>query len=507
LAVKANILQRVLKGTNKIGSKKEGRTPIQCQKRALKRLLRRAKDTSFGKEYRFKNILVSENPIASFQRFVPIHDYDSMYQKWWHRTHQGEEDVTWPGVISKFALSSGTSGSPSKYIPVSRSLLRKIKRVSLKQMQYLNNFDLPKEFFDTSILGVGGSTTLTKIGKRKEGDLSGIINGKLPAFMNVIYKPEKEITSLTNWDEKIEKMVQKAPEWNIGIIAGIPSWIQILVEKIIERYELNNIHELWPNFRVLVHGGVAFGPYKENFERLLGQPIDYMETYLASEGFMGISSGKDKPLQLMLNSGIFFEFIPFNDNNFTQDGNLVAYPEIKTIGEVNETENYAIVLSTCAGSWRYLLGDTIQFVDKNKAEIKITGRTKHYLTICGEHLSVDNMNNALEIACKKLKINVQEFCVTAYAYENLFAHKWYIGSNDDFDATEFKQILDKELCRLNDDYKTERTSALKEVFIEKVPLDDFYDFLTKIGKQGAQVKFPRVIKGDMLDKWENFLNK
>lgn len=506
MAVKGNILQSVLKGSTKIGSKNESRTPIQLQKKALKRLLRRAKDTKFGQSYRFNKILKSENELVTFQRFVPIHDYDSMYESWWKETIEGKEDITWPGKITRFALSSGTSGSASKQIPVSRSLLRKIRRVSLKQIQGLNNFEFPKEFFDTFILGVGGSTNLTKIDKRKEGDLSGIINANLPSFMNVIYKPEKEITDITDWDLKIEKMVENAPNWNIGIITGIPSWIQILLEKIIERYELNNIHDLWPNFGVLVHGGVAFGPYKKNFEKLLGKPIVYMETYLASEGFMAISPGKGKPLKLLLNNGIFFEFIPFNDDNFNQDGDLVRYPEVITVDKVKENTNYAIVLSTCAGSWRYLLGDTIQFVNKDNCEIIITGRTKHYLTICGEHLSVDNMTKALEITCGKMGIKVPEFSVTAFAYENLFAHKWYLGSDDIFDNNEFKSILDNELCILNDDYKTERTSALKEIFIEQLPVSTFYNFLDSIGKKGAQIKFPRVIKGELLKKWEDFLN-
>lgn len=506
MAVKGNILQSVLKRTTKIGTKNEEKSPILLQRRALKRLLRRAKDTKFGKKYRFNKILASDDPIVTYQRFVPIYDYDSIYEEWWHQTIEGKEDVTWPGTINKFALSSGTSGSPSKYIPVSRSLLRKIRRASLKQIQYLNNFDFPKEFFDTSILGVGGSTSLKKVDKRKEGDLSGIINAKLPAFMSVIYKPEKEITDIRDWDEKIEKMVEQAPNWNIGIIAGIPSWIQILLEKIIEKYDLNSIHDIWPNFRVLVHGGVAFGPYRENFEKLLGKKIEYMETYLASEGFMAISSGKGTPLKLLLNNGIFFEFIPFNEDNFNQDGELVSYPEIITVDKVEENKNYAIVLSTCAGSWRYILGDTIQFIDKENCEIIITGRTKHYLTVCGEHLSVDNMNKALELTCAEMDIKVPEFCVTAFAYENLFAHKWYVGSDDTFDKERFKTLLDTHLCSLNDDYATERTSALKDIFIERVPLHTFYAFLDHLGKKGAQIKFPRVIKGELLQKWENFLN-
>ncbi len=506
MAVKGNILQSVLKGSSRIGARTETKSPIQLQRRALKRLLRRAKDTKFGKQYRFNKILKSDNELITFQRFVPIHDYDSMYESWWKDTVNGMEDISWPGKITKFALSSGTSGSASKQIPVSRSQLRKIRRISIKQIQCLSNFDFPKEFFDTFILGVGGSTTLTKIDKRREGDLSGIINANLPSFMNVIYKPEKDITDITDWDTKIEKMVESAPDWNIGIITGIPSWIQILLEKIIDRYELNNIHDIWPNFGVMVHGGVAFGPYKENFEKLLGKPIEYMETYLASEGFMAISPGNGGALKLLLNNGIFFEFIPFNDDNFNQDGELVMYPEVITVDKVEEDVNYAIVLSTCSGSWRYLLGDTIQFTNKEKCEIKITGRTKHYLTICGEHLSVDNMTKALETTCNKMNIKVPEFTVTAFAYENLFAHKWYIGSDDNFDKNEFKTILDNELCILNDDYKTERTSALKEVFIEQLPISTFYNYLDSIGKKGAQIKFPRVIKGDFLDKWDKFIN-
>jgi hypothetical protein len=506
LAVKANILQNVLKRTTKIGSRNETKTPIQQQTRTLKRLLRRAKDTEFGKAYRFNKILNSDDVLVTYQRFVPIYDYDSMFEKWWHKTLEGEEDVTWPGVINKFALSSGTSGSPSKYLPVSRSLLRKIRRASLKQIQYLNNFGFSRDFFETSILGVGGSTSLSKTDKRKEGDLSGIINANLPAFMNVIYKPEKEITDIKDWDKKIEKMVEQAPNWNIGIIAGIPSWIQILLEKIIDRYNLTSIHEIWPEFNVLVHGGVAFGPYKENFEKLLGKKIEYMETYLASEGFMAISSGNGTPLKLMLNNGIFFEFIPFNEDNFNQDSELVSYPEIVAIDKVEEYKNYAIVLSTCAGSWRYILGDTIQFVNKEECEIIITGRTNHYLTVCGEHLSVDNMNKALELTCSEMNIKIPEFTVTAFAYENLFAHKWYVGSDDSFDKEDFKLKLDAHLCKLNDDYATERTSALKEIFIEHIPINKFYGFLDYIGKKGAQIKFPRVIKGELNIKWENYLN-
>lgn len=506
MAVKANILKSVLKSSTRLGSNRS-KPNITNQKTALKRLLRRAKDTSFGKVYRFDKILNSNDPIKTFQKYVPIHDYDKIHDKWWFRTIRGEEDVCWPGKITRFALSSGTSGAPSKQIPVSRSQMRKIRRASLKQIAYLNQYDFPNEFFDSSILGVGGTTSLTKIDGRKEGDLSGLISANLPSWFTSIYKPEKEISAIKDWDEKIEEMVKAAPNWDIGIIAGIPAWIQILIEKVIERYNLNNIHELWPNFSVLVHGGVAFGPYKENFEKLLGKEIDYMETYLASEGFMAISSGKGTPLKLLLNNGIFFEFIPFNDDNFTPDGKLVEYPEILTIEEVKEGKDYAILLSTCSGAWRYMIGDTIKFLSVENAEIIITGRTKHFLSLCGEHLSVDNMNHGIEAVSQTLGVSIPEYTVTGMAHENLFAHKWYIGVTEDQDPEIVKKILDEKLCEINDDYAVERTSALKEVFIEVLPVQKFYDYLAHIGKQGGQVKFPRVIKGDFLDNWEEFLNQ
>lgn len=506
MAVKGNILKSVLKSSSRLGSSRE-KSNIVHQKRALKRLLRRAKDTSFGKVYRFDKILNSQDSIETFQKFVPIHDFDSIHDKWWFRTIRGEEDVCWPGKITRFALSSGTSGAPSKQIPISRSQIRKIRRASLKQISYLNQYNFPNEFFDSSILGVGGTTTLTKIEGRKEGDLSGIISGNLPPWFTTIYKPEKEISAIKDWDEKIEEMVKAAPSWNIGIIAGIPAWIQILLEKIIERYNLSNIHEIWPNFNILVHGGVAFGPYKENFDKLLGKEIDYMETYLASEGFMALSSGNGTPLKLLLNNGIFFEFIPFNEENFTPDGKVVEYPEILTIDEVKEDVDYAIILSTCSGAWRYLIGDTIKFVNAENAEIIITGRTKHFLSLCGEHLSVDNMNQGIEAISKELNVSIPEFTVTGFAYENLFAHKWYIGVTEDQDKQKVKDILDRKLSEINDDYRVERTSALKEVFVEILPVETFYDYLAHIGKQGGQVKFPRVIKGDFLENWEEFLNQ
>lgn len=505
MAVKGNILYTVLKSSSRLGSKKE-QSPAVQQRRALTRLLRRAKDTSFGKVYRFNKILQSDNPVESFQKYIPISDYNSMYEKWWFRTLSGEEDVSWPGKINKFALSSGTSGAPSKHIPVSRSQMRKIRRASLKQLTNLNKYTFDKEFYDTFILGVGGCTKLTKVDGRKEGDLSGIIAANFPNWFNPLYKPEKEISGICDWDEKIEQMVEAAPNWNIGIIAGIPSWIQILLEKIIERYNLNSIHDLWPHFSLLVHGGVAFGPYKENFSKLLGRPIEYMETYLASEGFMAINRGTDTPLELLLNNGIFFEFVPFNDDNFTSDGQLVEFPEVLTIDQIKEGENYALLLSTCSGAWRYMIGDTIKFLDVAKAQIVITGRTKHYLSLCGEHLSVDNMNKGIEMVCKELNLTIPEYTVHGFAYENLFAHKWHIGIKDgEASAEEIKLVLDKALCKLNDDYAVERTSALKEIFIEIVPVETFYQFLSFRGKKGAQIKFPKVMGNDLFEQWEGFL--
>jgi GH3 auxin-responsive promoter len=278
------------------------------------------------------------------------------------------------------------------------------------------------------------------------------------------------------------------------------------MEMVIEHYKVNNIHDIWPNFSFFVHGGVAFEPYKKGFEKLLGKPIVYIENYLSSEGFVGYKTREHaKGMQLITNNNIFFEFVPFDDNNFDNDGQIVANPEAKMVHEVEEGKEYALLMSTNAGAWRYLIGDTIKFVDLEKCEIVITGRTKHFLSLTGEHLSVENMNKAIELVSEEFNISIPEYTVVGFPHENFFAHRWYVATDDKVDKDKLRKRIDENLRALNDDYATERDSALKEVFLEVLPEEKFMKFMELKGKLGSQHKFPRVMKGKMLEEWERFL--
>jgi hypothetical protein len=278
------------------------------------------------------------------------------------------------------------------------------------------------------------------------------------------------------------------------------------VEMVIERYGLNNIHEMWPNLAFFVHGGVSFEPYKHGFEKLLGKPIQYVETYLASEGFL---AWQDKQnglgMRLSFNQHIFFEFVPFDENNFDENGEMIAAPQTLMIHEVEEGKDYAILISTVAGAWRYLIGDTVRFIDKKNAEIIITGRTKHFLSLVGEHLSVDNMNKAVQLVSEQLNISIPEFCVTGEPANSFFAHHWYVACDQAADEKILIQKIDEQLIILNDDYAVERKSALKEVRITILSEKTFMSFLESKGKIGGQHKFPRVLKGEMLKDWKNFI--
>ena len=232
----------------------------------------------------------------------------------------------------------------------------------------------------------------------------------------------------------------------------------------------------------------------------------YIDTYLASEGFLAYQRRPSATgMQLVLDNGIFFEFVPFNDVNFNTEGEIVENPETFMIDEVEEGKEYALLISTCAGAWRYLIGDTIKFVDKDRAEIIITGRTKHFLSLCGEHLSVDNMNKAIDLVSNELGITIKEFTVAGVSHESLFAHHWYIGSDEQVDPDLIKKLIDKKLNELNDDYAVERKHALKDIFITLLPNSAFYGWMETKGKLGGQHKFPRVLKKNLIEDWETYL--
>jgi len=487
--------------------------PFELQKIELKKLLITASNTQFGEHYKFKEVLKSfkkDDYKAFFETFksnVPIHNYNKIYKDWWSKAKQGKKDVCWPGRLKYFALSSGTSEASSKYIPITRDMRKAIQKTSIRQILTLSKYDLPSEAFQGGMLMLGGSTQLNNRGSYFEGDLSGIQAAQLPFWFQHFYKPGRKIAKTRDWDEKLDEICRKAPDWNINIIVGVPAWIQILMEKILAYHELDNIHEIWPNLSVYVHGGVSFDPYRKGFERLLGREIYYIETYLASEGFIAFQTKPNhRSMKLVLNNGIFYEFVPFVEENFDENGELKENASTVMIDEVEEGKEYALLLSSCAGAWRYIIGDVIKFTSKVDAEIVITGRTKHFLSLCGEHLSVDNMNKAVQLVAEDLNLDIPEFTVAGIPHKTLFAHHWYLGTdNTDVDTKVVKQKLDQRLKDLNDDYAVERSAALKEVFVDVLPIKKFYNYMESKGKVGGQNKFPRVMKKTQLEDWEAFI--
>lgn len=488
-------------------------SPLDLQKQELRKLLIHARNTHFGKKYKFAEILKSFKRLGgddfyrSFQANVSIYDYERINAEWWENARAGALDMTWPGETKYYALSSGTSGAASKYIPVTKEMLKSIRRTSVRQMMVLSKCELPQNQFSKGVLMLGGSTDLKSNGKYYEGDLSGITTSQVPFWFQHFYKPGKKISKKAVWEDKLSEITERSRDWDIGIICGVPAWLQILMERIIARYEVETIHDVWPNLKIFVHGGVSFEPYRKGFEKLLGKPLIYLETYLASEGFMAFQAHPDrKSMKLVLNNGIFYEFVPFNDQNFTEAGDLVENPETLSIHEVEVQKQYAILISTNAGAWRYLIGDVIKFASVEDSEIVITGRTKHFLSLCGEHLSVDNMNKAVELVSEELNVSIREFTVTGEPCGSLFAHNWFLGVDGDADSDKVLKAIDNKLKDLNDDYKVERQHALKEIRMNILPSKVFYDWMREQGKEGGQSKFPRVLKGEKALSWKTFLN-
>lgn len=504
------ILGALIKRGLTLGERLERRNvaPVKLQTRTLRRLVRFAKHTTFGKYYGFTELLKDPNFVKAFQEKVPIHNYDKMYERWWHMALNHVEDVTWPGKVKYFALSSGTSGSPSKHIPVTDHMVRAIRRGSTRMFFNLNRFDIDPELFTKDIMMLGGSTDLQNQGGYFLGDLSGINAGRIPFWLRPFYKPGTEISQIKDWNEKIEEIARRAPEWDVAFMVGIPAWIQLMMERVIEQNNAKHIHEVWPNLTVYVHGGVHFEPYRKGFEKLVGKPLIYMDSYLASEGLVSFQNRPDtRSMKLLLHNGIFFEFVPFTDDNFDEDGNIRDNVQSLTIDEVEEGVNYALLMSTCAGAWRYLIGDTVKFTNKELSEIIVTGRTKHYLSIVGEHLSVDNMNQAVKHAEEVLDIDIREFTVAAVQAGKFFAHKWYIGCDQAIEAETLAKVIDEQLKVVNDDYKVERNAVLQDIQMEVIPPHIFYQWQQSRGRMGGQNKVQRVMKKDLFEEWERFVKE
>lgn len=498
-----DIIKKAIDLGEKLTSNK---TPIEAQREVLNNLLEKAKSTAFGKYYAFDQILDSENPAVTFSNKVPYHDYDTMYQQWWKKIREGHKDITWPGINEYFAVSSGTT-SASKYIPVTEEMLDSIRTAGIKQIITLGKYDLPPEFFEKQIMMLGSSTDLKKNDGFLEGEISGISASRIPFWFKNFYKPGLEISSITDWDERVQKIAEKAKDWDIGSISGIPSWIELMMKKVIEYHQVDNIHAIWPNLSVYTPGGVAFEPHRKSFEKLLAHPLTYIDTYLASEGFLAFQGTPDADgMELVLDTGVYFEFVPFSPDNLAEDGSVHPDAKALTIDQVEEGIDYILLISTVAGAWRYMIGDTVTFTDVSRAEIKITGRTKFFLNVVGSQLSVHQMDKGIQALQEKYNLIIPEYTVAAVRRGGEYIHHWCLGLKEgEAQEQELAEFLDDYLQENNKNYKVARSKALRDVKISITKADSFYDYNEKQKKKGGQVKFPRVMKQEDFEKWEEFL--
>ncbi len=502
------VIGSIIKGIIDLKSQiKTNESNFELQEKTLLELLNLAKHTAFGRHYKFEKMLASGRPAIHFRNNLPYFDYQKINSEWWYKIHQHQEDITWPGIPDYFALTSGTTGKESKQIPVTKKMLEDLGKTAIQQIAALANFDLPADFFEKEILMLGSSTKLHQ-SKEKfyEGEISGISASNIPFWFSGYYKPGEEIAQIEDWDQRIQKIAEKAKQWDIGAISGIPTWIELMIKKVIEYHNVKNIHEIWPNFKVYTSGGVAFEPYEKSFNQLLGKPIEVIDTYLASEGFIAFQqSPNTKAMKLSLDTGIYFEFIPFEANYIKEDGSLIDNAPSLNLSEVEENKDYVLVLSTSAGLWRYMIGDTIQFTNKEKAEIIITGRTKFFLNVAGSQLSVNKMNEAIQAIEQEFSIQVPEFLVGAVKVEDHFEHHWYIAAGKVENISSIESYLDKYLQDANKNYAVARGKALKKIKVVSIPLEAFYAWAEQSKKKGGQMKIEKVMKAEKLKDFKRFV--
>jgi len=506
MAVFGSIIKSIIELKENFTSEDEAE---KSQEEVLRKLLETAKDTSFGKHYKFEQILESEDIQKEFAKRIPYFDYNKLDKEWWHRYHEGEENVTWPGNPPYFAISSGTTGKSSKKIPVTDEMMEAIRNAGIKQVSALSNFDLPPDFFEKDIMMLGSSTDLHKEGDHEEGEISGISASNIPFWFKGYYKPGEEISKIDEWDDRVQKIAETAKDWDIGALSGIPSWMELMLKKVIKYHKVDNIHEIWPNLQVYTSGGVAFEPYEKSFKALLGKPVQVIDTYLASEGFLALQNRPDtNSMKLILDNGIYFEFVPFKPEYINQDGSITADAPVISLAEVEEEKDYVLLISTVSGAWRYLIGDTIKFTDKEKYEIRITGRTKFFLNVVGSQLSVNKMNDAVQELEDKFDIRIPEFVVAAKrAEDGEYYHYWYLGTEDETSASdeELAEALDNALKDANKNYKVARGKALKGVKVTTVNPNVFHEWNAHNKKKGGQVKMEKVMNEEKFDKWLKFI--
>jgi len=465
------------------------KNPVNTQEEQLRLLLSRALHTTFGQQYHFKQI----QDIKAFQQQLPLQDYEHLFP-YIDRMMQGESDVLWPGKIKWFAKSSGTTSAKSKFIPVSAEALELNHYQGAKDVIafYLKNYPDSKLLYGKT-LKLGGSKKLLKYEDAYVGDLSAIMIDNMPFWSNFITVPEKKTALMSEWEEKLDKIITEALQSSLTGLAGVPSWMMMLLKEVLKRTGKNNILEVWPNLEVFFHGGVSFAPYKQAYKELFPSgDFHYMEIYNASEGFFALQDQKDSDeLLLMLNYGIFYEFIPMDSFNGIESTEVLA------LKDVEPDKNYAMVISTNSGLWRYIIGDTVRFTSIRPYRIKITGRTKHYINVFGEEVMIENTDKAIEQASLATGALVKEYTL-APVFMNTGhkgAHEWLIEFEKDPDDFEkFKELLDKNLQNLNSDYEAKRykNMTLEPPKIHKARPGLFYNWLKQKGKLGGQNKVPRL---------------
>lgn len=504
MAVIGNIIKTTLEIADKLIPEK---SHVDAQKAVLRQLLEKAEKTTFGRHHDFRAILNEQNFQSAFSSAVPYHDYDSMNKSWWQQQRlEGLKDHTWPGSTGYYALSAGTTGKNSKRIPITEEMLEAIRKTSILQVLSAPNFNFPADFFEKEIMMLGSSARLKRNKGWEEGEISGISASNIPHWFERFYRPGKKIASITDWDKRVEAIAKNARQWDIGAMAGIPSWNELMMKRLIEYHNVKNIHEIWPNLHAFVSGGVAFEPYRKSFEKLLDRPITIMDTYLASEGFLAYQArpNREMAMRLSTNSGIYFEFVPFTEDHIDELGSVRQDATSIGLDEVREDTDYVIIISTVSGAWRYIIGDTIRFTDKEQAEVIITGRTKHFLNVVGSQLSVIQMNKAMKSMEQQFGISIPEFTVAAVRENNEYLHHWYIAADKTTDPKKFARALDQNLQQMNKAYKMARSKALKDVRVNITSPDTFHAWIEKHKSKGGQVKVPRVMKESDFLEWHAF---
>lgn len=479
-----------------------------AQKKQLLHILNTASNTAIGKYYNFKSILQSEQPVREFQKRLPVVEYEQMHQNWWKQTLK-HPDITWPGQPQYFAKSSGTTGNAPKRMPVTDDFLNNIRQVAISQLTSVANFNLPDDFFEREMLALSSSTKLQEVDGHYEGEISAITASNIPFWFEGIYRPGKEISSISDWDERVERIAQEAPNWDIGAINGIPSWILLMLKRVIEYNKAESIHDIWPGLQVYTTGGVAYEPYRKKFEAIFNKPVHIMDTYLASEGFMAYTARPNTmSMKLAYNHGTFFEFIPFDERGFDDTANLLDTPETHTIADVEEGVDYALLVTTTAGNYRYMIGDTIRFTDLSKNEIVITGRTKHFLNVVGSQLSESKMDDAINHLGKEKDIMAEEYTLAAIEDDaGDYYHEWVLGLEEPgkFKDEELAEILDSYLKENNKNYGVARTKALHGVKVFQVSQQRFYDFQEQNRSKGGQIKTKKLMEQDDFLKFKEFV--